>query len=391
MWCLTCHQPKPGLGIKSSVPLLHSEVSLTGLVARALDRLLFDDKLVAKGVCLHQGPTRKQPGKQGVPECADIYIAQLDNTYWPSTPVLVSDMKVLDLEHTGNETACYSINVANTHHLTPALPVLLALPATATTASLEVHVPFKKNMWRIPIWKAPLTDRAQLSIVYAAVEYLYTCNNTHNDALTCMCPYQDWMTSNDWQPLGDHSEPSHHRVFLQEGTTVVKFYDSENQFNVPNDGLINETLALSEVKLQPLTSDGRIVALKYAYIEGDHKPQELWQFANVANILASIHEKGYVHGDVRIENIVFGRKKPGVLIDFREINTLYPEGYNYTILTRHPFAYCGEPMLPEHDMYSLAVVLKTFFHHGATDSLVARLQAKSTAVAALKELANVTD
>ena len=54
----------------------------------------------------------------------------------------------------------------------------------------------------------------------------------------------------------------------------------------------------------------------YAYIEGDHEPQELWQFANVANILASIHEKRYVHGDVRIENIVFGWEKPGVLIDF---------------------------------------------------------------------------
>ena len=81
------------------------------------------------------------------------------------------------------------------------------------------------------------------------------------------------MTSNDWQTLGDLSKPSDHRVFLQEGTTVVKFYDLRQQPSyVPNNLLINETLALPELKLQPLTGDGRIVALKYAYIEGDHKP-----------------------------------------------------------------------------------------------------------------------
>ena len=152
--------------------------------------------------------TKGQPSKQGVPACADIFFAQCDHTYCPSTPVLVSDMKVLDLEHAGNETTCY---VAKTHHMTPALPVLLALPATATAARLEVHVPMIKQMWRISICTAPLTERALLSTVYAAVEYLYTCNTTHKDTLTSMCPFQDWMTSNAWKPLGDpslHDPPS---------------------------------------------------------------------------------------------------------------------------------------------------------------------------------------
>ena len=107
------------------------------------------------------------------------------------------------------------------------------------------------------------------------------------------------MCYNDWQPLGDLSHPSENRVFLK-GTTVVKFYDLEHQqIYVPNQWLINETRALPALELQALTADGRIVALKYASIEGDHKPQALWQFANVAKILASIQWKEYVHGDVR--------------------------------------------------------------------------------------------
>ena len=177
-----------------------------------------------------------------------------------------------------------------------------------------------------------------------------------------------------------------HRVFLQESTTVVKFYDLEKQpFNVPNEGLLKEMGAL---KVQQLTSDNRIVALTYAYIQGNHKPQELWQFAKVANSLASINAKGYVPGDVRIENIVFGWKEPGVLIDFdlcRKSGTLYPDGYNGTIESRHQRTYCGELM---HDMHSLAVILETGFQ-GAEATFITRLPGKSTAVAALKELANV--
>jgi hypothetical protein len=83
--------------------------------------------------------------------------------------------------------------------------------------------------------------------------------------------------------------------------------------------------------------------------------------------------------EVRIENIVFGSNGPGVLIDFdlcREINTRY-QRYNASIPTRHPRAYCGQLMQPEHDRYSLAVVLTPFVQHGDTAtpaSLVARLQ-----------------
>ena len=182
-----CQQPEAGRGLTRSVSLLQSELSLTALVARALDRLLFDEESVATGVCLHQGPTRKQSGKQGAPESADIYIAQL-RKHKPSTPVLVSDMKIHDIEHAAKETLWYSVTLAEIHHRAPTFPVLLALPATATEASLEVPVAMHQRMWRSPLCKASLTDKALLSTVYAAVKYQCTYNRDHKEAPTCMCP-----------------------------------------------------------------------------------------------------------------------------------------------------------------------------------------------------------
>ena len=63
---------------------------------------------------------------------------------------------------------------------------------------------------------------------------------------------------------------------------------------------------------------------------------------------------------------------------------------NDDIPTRHPRAYSGQPMQPEHDRYSLAVFSPTDFVDTTTpNSIFARLKddEESTSVAALNELA----
>lgn len=85
--------PESGGGILSTPELRNAEVTYSALFARLLDRFLFedgDDAVV--GACLHQGPVRKQVGRRGNPEAADMYVMPM-NSSTPRTPVLLSDIK----------------------------------------------------------------------------------------------------------------------------------------------------------------------------------------------------------------------------------------------------------------------------------------------------------
>ena len=354
--------PQSGHGIQSSRDLMRSELTFSSLVARALDRLIFDDQSVSTGACLHQGPTRKQEGTRGSPECPDILIihfAHDKGKVYPSTPVLVSDLKLSNFSVAENETTCYSINAASVRHNTHIFPVLLALPATLHRADLEVHVTVDKKMWRIPIVShTTLTDGALLSTLCTAVQYMCTRTEPigHIPALTHACPYKEWM------PLPLRTNHTC-RVFWKDNT-VYKFFDKESGCE-DNCALINSVGALKSLKLEHMTVDKRIAVMSYQYIEGSHKPSALKQFANVVRILNRIHELGYVHGDIREVNIIFVQEGDSVLIDFdlaRQENTKYPVDYNCaTIYERHAQAGPSLKMKKEHDRYSLAVIINRHF------------------------------
>ena len=319
-----------------------AEITVSSLVARALDRLLFEGELVSTGACLHQGPTRKQQNTPGGPECADVLITKFSSNY-PSTPVLVSDIKKGDLLRAGRETTCYSINVAAVRHATQSFPVVLALPTTLAKASLELHVAVENAMWRIPIVNAPLTEKALLLTLCATVRYLCTTEPfAHSEALTTACPFKQ----GNYEPLGNYrsSQLSNCRVFLKENV-VYKLYDKESELE-HNESLLKTVGALKEVNVQKLTSDGNVTVLSYRYIAGTHTPSSLKQFAAVIRVLGSIHEQKMVHGDIRQHNIIFPfeAKEGGVLLDFdlaRREGTTYPEGYNEAIVERHEDAKRG--------------------------------------------------
>ena len=119
-----------------------------------------------------------------------------------------------------------------------------------------------------------------------------------------------------------------------------------------------------------LSADGRYLVVKYPYIEGNHKPQSLQQFRGVLDILQKIHERGYVHGDIKPQNIIFD---PGglnsYLIDFdlARKDGYYPPGYYFSDTVRHEDAREGLEMEKVHDLHSLRLIIQHFFGDIAKD------------------------
>ena len=109
-------------------------------------------------------------------------------------------------------------------------------------------------------------------------------------------------------------EEKNHRVFT-DSVYVFKLYDTqmEEVFHV-NKSLL-ETAGLEDVSVTDLSIDGRLQMLKYKFIRGNHEPIRIGDFRGALASLQKVHSSGYIHGDIRIENIVFGHGT-SYLIDF---------------------------------------------------------------------------
>ena len=87
--------------------------------------------------------------------------------------------------------------------------------------------------------------------------------------------------------------------------------------------------------------------------------------------LERIHSKGFVHGDIRLPNILFCPNEiDAFIIDFNLANkegTFYPSTYNHNrIPERHPIALANRRRLKEHDLYSISFLLGkllSLLHH----------------------------
>ena len=94
-------------------------------------------------------------------------------------------------------------------------------------------------------------------------------------------------------------------------------------------------------------------------------------------MLAKVHEAGYVHGDVRIPNLIFGPDGSSWLIDYdlARLNNQgsYPARYYFNESIRHPEAREGNIVRQTHDRYSLKLILCHFFGTEAKE-IVNRLE-----------------
>ena len=118
-------------------------------------------------------------------------------------------------------------------------------------------------------------------------------------------------------------------------------------------------------RMWDLTCDGHWKILEYTFIEGGHSPNKISQFRGICKGLKIIHDLGYVHGDIRLSNMIFGENK-SQLIDFdmsrRELN-IYPFGYRMhdTFQERHAGAQYRRQMLKMHDVHSLQYIMNELF------------------------------
>ena len=91
-------------------------------------------------------------------------------------------------------------------------------------------------------------------------------------------------------------------------------------------------------------------------------------------MLDKLHKEGYVHGDIRLANLIFGDdSRDGYLIDYdlsgRHGISTYPAGYYFHLSVRHPDARAGNLMLQSHDRHSLAIIIEEYFKNDASEIL----------------------
>ena len=345
-------------GLMGSYSLRRTELVYSALYARALDRFIFTCE--STGACLHQGPCRKRDASaRGNPEAADVYIVPFDSFY-PKYPVVLSDVKMHDDDFlvADRESSLYSITGVTVGSDTT-WPVLIGVPGTPLRTDLQLHVVVAGSMWKVTIATGNPWDGALLCTLYAAVHHL--CKHA---CLVTRVPLQDPSPFSDMHNYSIKG-PRKRVFFNQHANTISKFYDTQlDLFLRPStmEELIQTVQPLPEMKLTHLYGGDRVFLLTYTYIPGDHMAFTYKKFAGVVRVLAKMHKCGFVHGDIRRENMVFQEDGASYLIDFdfvgKDTADRYPNTYNSTLYERHANAIAGLPMKFMHDRYSLAKILQ---------------------------------
>ena len=85
------------------------------------------------------------------------------------------------------------------------------------------------------------------------------------------------------------------------------------------------------------------------------------QFLGVVETLSDMHQNGFVHGDVRLANIVFSEDGTSSLIDFDFVGkhniSVYFSCFNWELEDRDGSARPNSPMKMEHDRVALKNVI----------------------------------
>jgi hypothetical protein len=116
------------------------------------------------------------------------------------------------------------------------------------------------------------------------------------------------------------------------------------------------------------------------YRPGQHFATSPKAFVPIIDQLQSLHENGFVHGDIRAFNTVFGNEsnEQGCLIDFDfggyKGKRFYPKGYRRALDDGHRIGRGGQEILEWHDWYALGNLIFTLHRllapDGAGDGLL---------------------
>ena len=352
-----------GRGFMGCPELRNNEAFFSSLFSRALDRFVFPDE--ATGACLHQAPCRL---KKDIPEKSDTYFVQFHRGFVPGDPVVLSDVKKNNFHHADRESSLYSGVGVEEGDCLDLFPVLIGIPATPNKMELQLHVNIVDLFWKLLVVSQHPWDEAILCTLKAGVHHLIK-NNLFQTHIPCEDP-MPFKEMSLYSILGRRK-----RVFLKKDTdttTVIKFFDTvEDDFFHPSvlEELIRKIPAiLPMVKLKPYDNTGkRVYMLCYIYIQGnDGSVRDIYQlkeFVGVVKQLSEMHKYGFVHGDIRLANMVFPIDGESCLIDFDFVGmhnrNVYANSYNYDLNERCSVAVPKSRMLMEHDRFSLEYIIRT--------------------------------
>jgi hypothetical protein len=132
---------------------------------------------------------------------------------------------------------------------------------------------------------------------------------------------------------------------------------------------------------------GQLMVLSTGFIKGKHYATSVSQLLGAVTDLEKLHNGGYVHGDIRAYNIIFG-ENTAQLIDFdiaglQELSsTKYPEGYKRSLMDGNRLGVEGQQIMKREDWRALIYIL--FVLHSVApvestngDRVLARLHEES--------------
>ena len=348
---------KPGMNDNN---LKSTKMTLTAMLAQAFDGLLFHDADI--GACLHQLPVKANDSVLVTP---DLCVIEKQRDNLPGRLILLSTFSYGWLCDSEMKSIAYSIRAMEASAGSEEFVLQLCLVLTPDKAKLQVHVGQHEKIMKIDVCEINMMCSSQLErfcCLLRGVVHSLIKKPVHT--LPCITPLCNVQLTNY---LSGYSP---YRVFHSRDNNVVyKLYDTELDTEVPNVEIIKEIREdyLPGLSLIMLSSDNRYQCLCYTYIKGTSRPKNVCQFAEILKALHKIHQAGYVHGDMRKVNLLFGETKDEAWIidfDFAGIEgSCYPEDYNpghlgyCEIEERHTTAGPGLPRMKEHDRYALHVIM----------------------------------
>ena len=256
--------------------------------------------------------------------------------------LLINDFNIAS--HASAEIQTHALAASKFYYEKKLCTLVIGLPMSLDMISLFVYVAFEGKLSVIEVCSMMNYTGDQLPrllcVVYAAIIGLAAkpISTIEPELLSLKCCD------------GEHRVLSEKCVVCTQKRQIVKFYDIvEKPYLKPNEHFYDT----GNVELLHLNN--RIKILKYNYIEGNHSPRNLRGIIGVLRNLNRIHEKGYVHGDIRAPNLMYGCNS-GTIIDYDFASpegSTYPEFYNSELPERARGAAAYGVMRQLHDRVSL--------------------------------------
>ena len=339
------------------------ELTYSSMLGRELDRYLFETR--ERGCVLHQ-PVLAGERRN----CPDGYVAKLKDSK-PSQPLLVYDFKKQNMETSGTESLGYcEVVISNMKYVQP----LFIMPCTQTDVALSLCWPKKSGKFaQINICEGKASANYFKAVKYAVNSF---------DFPSCHFEIQPIQGTK----LEDQLVKSRDNIY-RAGGKVYKLYDTfDKPYAKPNKMVIEELLGktyLSGIKETRLSKDGRFQCLQYDYIEaGNTSDLSIDDFRPIMKTLDTLHERGYVHSDVRYCNMVFpANRTEAKLIDFdllAQVDEPYPEFYNDELPERHREAAPNKLRKILHDRHSMIFIILGRFEDDLSPEKVRFLESFQT-------------